>query len=397
MLEHKTVILGVSGSIAAYKAASLASALVKLHADVYVIMTANATNFIHPITFETLTGHRCLVDTFDRNFEFQVEHVALAAKADLMIIAPATANVIAKLAHGISDDMLTTTALALQTAPLLIAPAMNTNMLMKQVTQDNIKILKEYGHYVISPAEGYLACGAIGAGKMPEPEALLEEILYFIGRKQILSGKKILITAGPTREMLDPVRFISNFSTGKMGYELAKNAARCGAEVTLISGPSELLPPSHVTVVGVTSASDMEEEVMKREKNSDIVIMSAAVADYTPTEVCNEKIKKSDATMTVSLQRTTDILATLGKNKRSNQFLCGFSMETEHLIENSRKKLLGKNLDMIVANSIRQEGAGFGGDTNIVHLISKKDERELPLMSKNDVAYEILKEIACKL
>lgn len=391
-LEGKTVVLGVSGSIAAYKSACLASALVKQKADVHVVMTKNALNFIHPTTFETLTGNKCLVDTFDRNFEFQVEHVSLAEKADLMMIAPATANVIAKLANGLADDMLTTTALACE-APIVLAPAMNTHMYNKPVTQINLSKCATLGMHVLTPAEGRLACGTTGIGKMPEPEDLLNVILYMIEREKTLTGKKVLVTAGPTKEAIDPVRFISNHSTGKMGYAIASQAAKMGAEVTLVSGPVNLDAPVGVDVVDVVSANDMYEAVISRFEDCDIVIKAAAVADFTPKSVAEDKIKKTGAEdASIELTSTKDILKTLGE-KKSHQFLCGFSMETKDLEKNSRAKLEKKNLDMIVANNVKEEGAGFQTDTNVVTIITKDKEEHLPLLSKEDVAYEILKRI----
>ncbi|MCR5784624.1 MAG: bifunctional phosphopantothenoylcysteine decarboxylase/phosphopantothenate--cysteine ligase CoaBC [Eubacterium sp.] len=392
MLKGKTVVLGVSGSIAAYKIANLASALVKLNADVHVIMTKNATNFINPITFETLTKNKCLVDTFDRNFEFKVEHVSLAQKADCMMIAPATANVIAKLRCGIADDMLTTTALACD-APIIVSPAMNTHMYEKKVTRDNISALKEYGFEIIEPANGYLACGDVGAGKMPEPEVLLEYILKAILREKDLEGKKVLISAGPTREAIDPVRFISNHSTGKMGYALAKEASYRGAKVVLVSGPVDLDPPLFAETVNVTSAKEMYDEIHKHFSDTDIVIKAAAVADYRPKSVAENKIKKSAEESAIELERTDDIIASLGKIKRDNQFVCGFSMETENMLENSRAKLKKKNIDMIVANNLRTKGAGFGTSTNVVTIIKEGSEKELPLMSKDEVSHEIFNEI----
>lgn len=391
-LEGKTVVLGVSGSIAAYKSACLASALVKQKADVHVVMTKNALNFIHPTTFETLTGNKCLVDTFDRNFEFQVEHVSLAEKADLMMIAPATANVIAKLANGLADDMLTTTALACE-APIVLAPAMNTHMYNKPVTQINLSKCATLGMHVLTPAEGRLACGTCGIGKMPEPEDLLNVILYMIEREKTLAGKKVLVTAGPTKEAIDPVRFISNHSTGKMGYAVASQAAKMGAEVTLISGPVNLKAPVGVEVVDVVSANDMYEAVISRFEESDIVIKAAAVADFTPKNVAEDKIKKSgEDVSSIELTSTKDILKTLGE-KKTHQVLCGFSMETKDLEKNSRAKLEKKNLDMIVANNVKEEGAGFQTDTNVVTIITKDKEEHLPLLSKEDVAFEILKRI----
>ena len=389
MLKGKTVILGVSGSIAAYKIASLASALVKQHCDVHVIMTQNATNFIHPMTFETLTGNKCLIDTFDRNFQYSVEHVSLAKKADVALVAPATANVIGKMAHGIADDMLTTTLLACQ-CPIIVAPAMNTRMFRNSIVQDNMKLLKCYGMEVIDPACGYLACGDTGEGKMPEPELLLEYIYKALIVKKDLEGLNILVTAGPTREALDPVRYITNHSTGKMGYAVAKKAAMRGAKVTLVSGPTELAPPPFVEVVDVISAEEMFQAVTSRASKQDIIIKAAAVADYTPAVVATEKVKKKDGEMSIALERTKDILAYLGEHKREGQFLCGFSMETENMLENSVAKLVKKNLDMIVANNLKVEGAGFGTNTNIVTVITRKGGEQLPLMSKEDVADKLL-------
>jgi phosphopantothenoylcysteine decarboxylase/phosphopantothenate--cysteine ligase len=410
MLKDKTVVLGITGSIAAYKIANLASMLVKQHADVHVIMTKNATNFIHPITFETLTGNKCLVETFDRNFEFQVEHVSLGERADVMLIAPASANVIAKLAHGIADDMLTTTALAM-TAPILVSPAMNTHMYEKKITQENIEKLRDLDMRIIEPANGYLACGTTGVGKMPEPEVLLDAIYGEILRPKTLGGKKIVITAGPTQEAIDPVRYITNHSTGKMGYALARQARYMGADVTLVSGPTALEPPAGVTFVPVVSAKEMYQEVTARTAaDCDAVIMSAAVADYRPTRIAEEKIKKSGDAAVIELERTDDILASLGQQERvprvngKKTFLCGFSMETENMLENSKKKLAKKNLDMIVANNLKTAGAGFGVDTNVVTLISRDSDienggeevrvEELPILSKEEVAYEILRRIA---
>ena len=389
MLKGKTIILGISGSIAAYKIASLASALVKLQADVHVIMTKNATNFIHPITFETLTGNKCLVDTFDRNFDFSVEHVALAKKADVVLVAPASANVIAKMAHGLADDMLTTTMLACQ-CPKIVAPAMNTRMFRNSIVQDNIKLLKCYGMEVIEPASGYLACGDTGEGKMPEPEVLLQYILKAMVVEKDLEGLNILVTAGPTREALDPVRYITNRSTGKMGYAVAKAAAMRGAKVTLVSGPVEITPPPFVEVVDVVSAEDMFQAVTARSSKQDIIIKTAAVADYRPAVVATEKVKKKDGDMSIALERTKDILAHLGANKKEGQFLCGFSMETENMLENSITKLVKKNLDMVIANNLKVEGAGFGTNTNVVTVITRKGGEQLPLMSKDDVADKIL-------
>lgn len=392
MLAGKTVLLCVSGSIAAYKIAYLASALKKLKADVHVLMTRNATNFINPITFETLTGNKCLVDTFDRNFEFSVEHVSLAKAADVVLVAPASANVIAKLAHGLADDMLTTTVLAC-TCRKIISPAMNTRMFENPITQDNLKICEHYGMEVISPASGYLACGDTGAGKMPEPEVLLQYILKEVQYKKDLKGKKILVTAGPTREAIDPVRYITNHSTGKMGYAIAKTAALRGAEVTLVSGPAEVEPPMFVNFVPVVTAKDMFEAVTSRSDEMDAVIKAAAVADYRPKFVNTEKTKKKDGDMAIELERTDDILKWLGEHKKDSQFLCGFSMETEHMLENSRAKLKKKNLDMIVANNLKVAGAGFGTDTNVVTMIRENKETELPIMSKEEVAGAILDEI----
>ena len=389
MLKGKTVILGVSGSIAAYKIASLASALVKQHCDVHVIMTQNATNFIHPITFETLTGNKCLIDTFDRNFQYSVEHVSLAKKADVALVAPATANVIGKMAHGIADDMLTTTLLACQ-CPIIVAPAMNTRMFRNSIVQDNMKLLKCYGMEVIDPACGYLACGDTGEGKMPEPELLLQYIYKALVVKKDLEGVNVLVTAGPTCEAIDPVRYITNHSTGKMGYAVAKAAAMRGAKVTLVSGPVNLDPPPFVEVVDVVTAEDMFQAVTSRASKQDIIIKAAAVADYRPSVVASEKVKKKDGEMSIALERTKDILAYLGEHKREGQFLCGFSMETENMLENSVTKLVKKNLDMIVANNLKVEGAGFGTNTNIVTVITRKGGEQLPLMSKDDVADQIL-------
>lgn len=394
MLKGKTVLLGVTGGIAAYKIANLASALVKLHADVNVIMTQNATNFINPITFESLTGNKCIVDTFDRNFKFKVEHIALAELADVFMVAPASANVIGKIANGIADDMLTTTFMACKKKKIL-APAMNTNMYENPIVQDNIKKLKGYGMEIIEPATGYLACGTTGAGKLPDEKILLEYILREIAYEKDLSGKTVLVTAGPTREAIDPVRFISNHSTGKMGYAIARCASLRGARVILVSGPVSLEPPLFAELVPVVSAEDMHNAVMKYKDEADIIIKSAAVADYTPVAVSCEKIKKQDGDMRIELRRTKDILKELGQSRRENQFICGFAMETENLIENAVKKLESKNVDMIVANSLKTEGAGFGTDTNVVTLIKKDGKTELPLMSKTDVAMKILDEVEC--
>ena len=389
MLSGKTVVLGISGSIAAYKIAYLASSLKKLHADVQVIMTRNATEFITPITFESLTGNKCLVDTFDRNFEFSVEHVALAKKADIFMLAPATANVIAKAAHGLADDMLTTTVMACE-CKKIIAPAMNTHMYRNPVVQDNIKKLRHYGMEVVAPDTGYLACGDVGEGKMPSEQVLLEYILREIRFEKDLEGKKVMVTAGPTREKIDPVRFITNHSTGKMGYALAKHCAQRGAEVTLITGKTQLEPPLFVRVIEVESAGEMFEAVKERYEEQDIIMKAAAVADYRPLSVSEEKVKKTEGEMSIALERTEDILKFLGENRRKGQFLCGFSMETENMLENSRAKLEKKHVDMIVANNLKQEGAGFGTDTNIVTLITRDGCRELPVMSKEDVAKHII-------
>ncbi len=393
MLKGKTVVLGVTGSIAAYKIALLASSLVKLHADVHVLMTQNATNFINPITFETLTGNKCLVDTFDRNFQFDVAHVSLAKKADVMLIAPASANVIGKIAGGIADDMLTTTVMA-STAPVLISPAMNTHMFENPIVQDNLKKLERFGYTIIAPAVGMLACRDVGAGKMPEPETLLEWILQEIACEKDLKGKKILISAGATQESLDPVRYLTNHSTGKMGYALATCAMRRGADVTLVTGRSALTPPLFVETVPVVTAEEMYQAVVSRAPEQDAIIMAAAVADYRPAEVAAEKQKKSDGMLSIPLERTKDILAYLGEHKPEGQFLCGFSMETEHMLENSRSKLQRKHLDMICANNLKVAGAGFGTDTNVVTLIRQQEERELPMLSKEQVGHAILDVIA---
>ena len=388
MLAGKHIVLGVTGSIAAYKIASLASMLMKQHADVTVIMTKNATNFINPITFESLTGNKCLVDTFDRNFEFQVEHVSLARQTDVFLTAPASANVIAKAAHGIADDMLTTTLLAC-TCPKIVAPAMNTRMYQNPVVQDNLEILKRYGMEVIDPANGYLACGDTGAGKMPDPEVLYEYIIKALTPKD-MAGRKVLVTAGPTQERLDPVRYISNHSTGKMGYAIARRAMLRGAEVTLVSGKVNLQPPMGVRMVPVVSAADMAQAVKADAQEQDIIIKAAAVADYRPAVTADEKLKKKDDEMNLVLERTEDILAWLGEHRRPGQFLCGFSMETEHMLENSRAKLEKKKIDMIVANNLKQTGAGFGTDTNVVTLLTKEDTLTLPIMSKEEVADRLL-------
>lgn len=395
MLKGKTVLLAVTGSIAAYKIAYLASSLKKLDADVHVLMTENATNFINPITFETLTGNKCLVDTFDRNFEFSVEHVSLAKKADVVMIAPASANVIGKIAHGIADDMLTTTVMACRCRKI-VAPAMNTNMYENPIVQDNLKILKKYGYEVIAPAEGYLACGDTGAGKMPEPQFLLEYILRETACEKDMKGLKVLVTAGPTQEPIDPVRFITNHSTGKMGYAIAAVCMRRGAEVTLVSGPTAVQKPEFVNIVPVTTAREMFEEVTSRADEQDIIIKAAAVADYRPKNVSSEKVKKKDGELSMEMERTDDILAYLGSHRRPGQFLCGFSMETENVLENSRKKLKKKNLDMIAANSLKVEGAGFGGDTNVITIITEDEEVSLELMSKEEAASKILDQILAR-
>lgn len=388
MLEGKHIVLGVTGSIAAYKIASLASMLKKKQADVTVIMTQNATNFINPITFETLTGNKCLVDTFDRNFQYSVEHVALAKQADVFMVAPASANVIAKAAHGLADGMLTTTLLAC-TCPKIVAPAMNTRMFQNEIVQDNLKRLEHYGMEVIHPASGYLACGDTGEGKMPEPEVLYEYIVKALTPKD-MSGRHVLVTAGPTRERMDPVRYISNHSTGKMGYAIATQAMRRGADVTLVSGRVTIQPPIGVHVVSIVSAADMAQAVKDRADEQDIIIKAAAVADYRPADVSDEKVKKKDDNLSLALERTEDILAYLGAHRREGQFLCGFSMETEHMIENSRAKLEKKNIDMIVANNLKQKGAGFGTDTNVVTLLTREETVELPMMSKEEVADALL-------
>ena len=396
MLKGKTVLLGVSSSIAAYKAASLASMLVKQHADVHVLMTANATQFISPITFETLTGHKALVDTFDRNFQFSVEHVSLAKLADVVMIAPATANVIAKLAHGLADDMLTTTVLACN-CPKLISPAMNTRMYESPVTQDNLDILRGYGWQVVEPASGYLACGDTGAGKLPEPEELLDWILQTSSREKDMQGLRVLVTAGPTQEALDPVRYLTNHSSGKMGYAIAKAASRRGAQVTLVTGPTALPRPRFMEVAEIVSAADMFREVTERAPEQDIIIKAAAVADYTPEQVAEDKLKKKDGEMSIPLRRTQDILQYLGDHRRENQFLCGFSMETRDMLENSRKKLEKKHVDMIAANNVKEAGAGFAVDTNLLTLITRDGEKALPLMSKDDAADALLTEILTRM
>ena len=392
MLKGKTVVLGVTGSIAAYKIANLASSLVKLHADVHVIMTKNATNFINPITFETLTKNKCMTDTFDRNFMYNVAHVFIADKADVMLVAPASANIIAKMAHGIADDMLSTTYLAMK-CPVIVSPAMNVNMFTNPVVQRNIKTLEEFGVTVIPPDNGYLACGYTGAGKMPSELVLLDYILRETAKEKDLAGKRVLVTAGPTRESIDPVRFITNHSTGKMGYAVARQAMFRGAEVTLVSGPVSIDPPPFVNVVNVSSAQDMFEAVKENYADADIIIKTAAVADYTPEITADEKIKKSDGGLSIPMKRTADILKWLGENKRDGQVLCGFSMETENMLENSRAKLQKKNADLIAANSLRDEGSGFGTDTNHLVLIKRDGVTDLPLLSKSDAADKLLDEL----
>lgn len=388
MLEGKTVILGVTGSIAAYKIANLTSMLTKLHADVHVLMTKNATNFIHPITFETLTNHKTLVDTFDRNFNYNIEHVALGERADVVLVAPASANIIAKLANGIADDMLSTTVLACK-CKKIVAPAMNTNMYENPIVQSNIRKLRDFGMEVIEPDCGMLACKSVGKGKMPSEETLLEYILKEIQYPHDMEGKKVLVTAGATREAIDPVRFITNHSTGKMGYALATVAARRGADVTLVSGVTNLKEPFGVKTIPVQSAKDMFEAVKVCAKEQDIIIKAAAVADYTPVSVSGQKIKKTESDMAIAMRRTDDILAWLGNNRAGSQFICGFSMETEDVLENSKEKLRKKKADMIVANSLRTEGAGFGTDTNIVTLITENAVTQLPILSKEEVAARI--------
>lgn len=392
MLQGKTVVLGVTGGIAAYKMPNLASALVKLGCNVQVLMTQNATQFITAVTFETLTGNKALVDTFDRNFSFQVEHIAVADQADLVMIAPATANVIAKLAHGLADDMLTTTVLACN-CPKIVVPAMNTKMYENPVTQDNLNILRHYGWEVVEPASGYLACGAVGKGKLPEPEALLQVILHDLAHEKDMVGKKVLVTAGPTQEALDPVRCLTNHSSGKMGYAIAQAAARRGAQVTLVSGPVALKRLPYVETVDVVSAQEMFEAVTARAAEQDIIIKAAAVADYRPTVVAEDKMKKSDDALSIPLERTQDILGWLGQHRQPGQFLCGFSMETQNMVENSRKKLEKKRVDMIAANNLKMEGAGFGVDTNLLTLITKDGLDELPMVTKEAAADLLLDSI----
>lgn len=392
MLQGKTVVLGITGGIAAYKMPNLASALVKLGCNVQVLMTQNATQFITAVTFETLTGNKALVDTFDRNFSFQVEHIAVADQADLVMIAPATANVIAKLAHGLADDMLTTTVLACN-CPKIVVPAMNTKMYENPVTQDNLNILRRYGWEVVEPASGYLACGAVGKGKLPEPEALLRVILHYLAHEKDMVGKKVLVTAGPTQEALDPVRYLTNHSSGKMGYAIAQAAARRGAQVTLVSGPVALNRLPYVETVDVVSAQEMFQAVTERAAEQDVIIKAAAVADYRPTVVAEDKMKKSDDALSIPLERTQDILGWLGQHRRPGQFLCGFSMETQNMVENSRKKLEKKQVDMIAANNLKVEGAGFGVDTNQLTLITKEGLDELPMVSKEKAADLLLDSI----
>ena len=389
MLQGKTILLGVTGGIAAYKAAALASALVKQHAAVEVVMTENATKFVTPRTFEQLTGRRTMVDTFDRNFSHQVEHISLANRTDLVIVAPATANVCAKLAHGLADDMLTTTVLACR-CPKLIAPAMNTNMYENPVTQDNLETLRKYGWEVIEPASGRLACGAVGKGKMPEPEALLQHILRHLALPHDLAGRKVLVTAGPTQEALDPVRYLTNHSTGKMGYAIARMAMLRGAEVTLVTGPTAIAPPPFVRLINIVSAQDMFEAVTQTAPEMDYIFKAAAVADYTPAQYNDNKTKKKDGDLSIPLVRTQDILAWLGSHRREGQIICGFSMETENMLENSQAKLAKKNVDIICANNLKVAGAGFGVDTNILTLITKNGITELPLQSKESAANAVL-------
>lgn len=389
MLRGKTVVLGVTGSIAAYKMANVASMLVKRGCEVHVVMTKNATHFINPIAFESLTNTKCLVETFDRNFQFHVAHVSLTDKADVMLIAPASANVIGKIAGGIADDMLTTTVMACQ-KPVIIAPAMNTKMYENPILQDNLNKLRRFGYEIIEPASGHLACGTSGAGKMPSEEVLVSYIERCISKEKDLEGKHVMVTAGPTVEAIDPVRYISNHSSGRMGYAIAKAAMLRGAKVTLISGPSSLEPPMFVDVIKIQSAADMYEAVMAHKDEQDIIIKAAAVADYTPAEVSDEKVKKKDDDMAIRLTRTRDILKALGENRKEGQFLCGFSMETQNMLENSRAKLKKKNIDMIVANNLKEKGAGFGTETNVVTFITEKEEAELPIMSKDEVADQLL-------
>lgn len=391
-MKGKTVVLGITGSIAAYKMANVASALIKRGADVHVIMTENATKFIHPITFETLTNHKCLVETFDRNFQFHVAHVSLAKQADVMLIAPASANVIGKMAHGIADDMLTTTVLACK-APILVAPAMNTNMLENAIVQENIEYLRQHGMTIIQPDAGRLACGDTGSGKLAKEETLIEYIEYALVKEKDLAGKKVLVTAGPTQEAIDPVRYITNHSSGKMGYAIAKAARSRGAKVTLVSGKTNLETPLGVNRIDVVSAKEMFEAVTLRAPEQDIIVKAAAVADYRPSQIAEQKMKKSEGSMAIELERTDDILQYVGERKKENQLLCGFAMETEHLLERAEEKRKRKNLDMIVANSISQEGAGFQGDTNIVTIITEDGQKPIAKMSKDAIAHVILDEL----
>ncbi len=396
MLKGKTIVLGVTGSVAAYKMANVASMLVKRGCEVHVIMTKNATNFINPIAFESLTNTKCLVDTFDRNFQFHVAHISLTDKADAMLIAPASANIIGKIAGGIADDMLSTTVMACN-KPVLIAPAMNTKMYTNPILQDNLEKLRSFGYEIIEPATGHLACGTTGAGKMPSEEVLIAHLERQIAKEKDLTGKKVLVTAGPTIESIDPVRYISNHSSGKMGYAIAKAAMLRGADVTLVSGKTSIEPPMFVDVVDITSAGDMYREVMNRSHEQDIIIKAAAVADYTPADVSDEKVKKKDGDLSIPLIRTKDILKSLGENRRDGQFLCGFSMETQNMLENSRAKLQKKKIDLIVANNLKEEGAGFHTDTNVVTFITQEEEKQLPIMSKDEVADALLDFIRCEM
>ena len=396
MLKGKTVLVGVSGGIASYKMANCVSMLLKLGAEVHVLMTENACNFINPITFETLTNNKCIVDTFDRNFQFHVAHVSLAKKADVFLIAPATANVIGKLANGIADDMLTTTALACR-GQIIVAPAMNTAMYQNRIVQDNIEKLKHFGFKIVTPDSGYLACGDTGEGKMPSEEVLIEHVIQEIAYEKDMVGKKLIVSAGPTQEALDPVRYITNHSTGKMGYEIAKAATRRGAEVTLVSGKTNLKAPMFVNTINIRSAQDMFEAFRDNFENNDIIIKAAAVADYRPKTVADNKIKKKDGDMVIELDRTMDIIKYMGENRKEGQFICGFSMETENMIENSKAKLIKKNIDMIIANNLKQSGAGFGTDTNVVTIITREEEKQLEIMTKEEVANRILDEIMAKM
>ena len=396
MLKGKTIVLGVTGSVAAYKMANVASMLVKRGCEVHVIMTKNATNFINPIAFESLTNTKCLVDTFDRNFQFHVAHISLTDKADAMLIAPASANIIGKIASGIADDMLSTTVMACA-KPVIIAPAMNTKMYTNPILQDNLEKLRSFGYEIIEPATGHLACGTTGAGKMPSEEVLIAHLERQIAKEKDLTGKKVLVTAGPTIESIDPVRYISNHSSGKMGYAIAKAAMLRGADVTLVSGKTSIEPPMFVDVVDITSAGDMYREVMNRSYEQDIIIKAAAVADYTPADVSDEKVKKKDGDLSIPLIRTKDILKSLGENRRDGQFLCGFSMETQNMLEYSRAKLQKKKIDLIVANNLKEEGAGFHTDTNVVTFITQEEEKQLPIMSKDEVADALLDFIRCEM